>query len=77
MPMIEAKLRKWGHSLGVIIPKEILKQQNVKENQTVRIILMNESPPVLKKWFGIAKGKIRKSGQQIKDEIRAELYPDD
>ncbi len=35
---------------------------------------MNSSANVLRETFGIAKGKIKKTGQQFKDEARRELY---
>jgi|GEM_PF-433149 len=76
MPVIEVKLRKWGHSLGVIIPKEIIEREKVRENQTIRIMLMKDSAKVLQETFGMAKGLLKKPAQQIKDELRAELYDD-
>ena len=74
MVMIEAKVKKWGNSFGVVIPMEVVENENVKENEKVKIIMVRRSPDVLKETFGIGKGKIKKSGQQFKDEARRDLY---
>ena len=67
--MIISKTRKWGSSLGVVIPKEVAKELKLRENQEVRIdIAPNENP--LKELFGIGKGKITKSTEQILRESR-------
>ncbi len=59
--------RKWGNSLGITLPKELVKQQNIKEGDVLSL------PIVIKKTnlsdvFGIAKSK--ESGQKFKDRIR-------
>ncbi|MBI2143917.1 AbrB/MazE/SpoVT family DNA-binding domain-containing protein [Candidatus Woesearchaeota archaeon] len=59
--------RKWGNSLGVVLPKELVEQQNIKEGDVLSL------PIVIKKAdlsdvFGIAKTK--ESGQKFKDRVR-------
>lgn len=74
MTVIEAKIKKWGNSLGIIIPSETIVAKRLKENENIRIIIVKDSSKVLHETFGIGKGKLTKSGQQIKDEARRELY---
>ena len=74
MNVISARVKKWGNSLGVIIPSETVDARNIKENEEIRIIIVKDSGKVLRETFGLLKGKITKSGQQIKDELRRELY---
>ena len=74
MQIIETKIKKWGNSLGVVIPSEAVEKGNLKENQNIRILIPSNSQKVLKETFGIGRGKITKSAQQFKDEARAELY---
>lgn len=70
----ESKVKKWGNSFGVIIPKEELKRRGIKENQEVHIIALEKSN-TLKESFGMLKGwKI--TGQEAKDRARRELYHD-
>ena len=37
MTEIEVQTRKWGNSLGIAIPKKIIDQEHLSENQTVII----------------------------------------
>lgn len=74
MQVIDTKIKKWGNSLGVIIPSEVVEQGNLKENQNIRILIPSNSQKVLRETFGIGRSRITKSAQQFKDEARAELY---
>lgn len=71
----EGNLRKWGNSFGVSIPKDKIKEENMKENEKVRFIIWKQGG-VLKNTFGMLKGKWKNSGQRFKDKIRRELYND-
>ena len=73
---VRAHARKWGNSLGIRIPKEIVKKEGIKENQEVDFLLIKDSNKAFEKTFGIGKGKIKKTAQQLKDQIRKELYND-
>ena len=53
--MIAAKTRKWGNSLGIIIPHEEVKNLNLRENQTIIIEITKKENP-LKELFGFGKG---------------------
>lgn len=52
--MIISKTRKWGNSIGVIIPKEELSKMNIKENQDVVLEIRKKDNP-LKELFGFGK----------------------
>ena len=71
---IRAHTKKWGNSIGLLIPKDIVEKENIKENQDVNIIIVRDSSEAFNKTFGIGKGKLKKTAQQIKDEARKELY---
>ncbi len=73
MPELDSKVKKWGNSLGIVIPIEIAKKDRIKEGQDVHVIIIKKSD-VLKKTFGTLK--LKKTAQEIKDELRAELYDD-
>ena len=65
----EVTVRKWGNSLGVILPKEVVEKRSLKEND--KIVLIDVVKKVdLTPLFGSLKGKIRLSGQQLKDMAR-------
>lgn len=52
--MIATKTRKWGNSLGVLIPKEEVNNLNLKENQIVIVDIIKKENP-LKELFGSGK----------------------
>lgn len=71
--MVETEARKWGNSLGVVIPREIAEKEHIRESEKVKLLIIRDGSKTLKETFGIVKGKIKKSTQQIKDELRDEL----
>ncbi|HLC70872.1 MAG TPA: AbrB/MazE/SpoVT family DNA-binding domain-containing protein [Candidatus Nanoarchaeia archaeon] len=70
---LETVTRKWGNSLGITLPKDEVERQHIEENEKVLVLVIkkNQTPH---KLFGMMRGKWNKTGQQIKDEIRAELH---
>ncbi|MDO8508492.1 MAG: AbrB/MazE/SpoVT family DNA-binding domain-containing protein [Nanoarchaeota archaeon] len=74
MSVIDVKVKKWGNSFGVVIPREVIESENIKEEEDVRLIVVKNSSKIFKETFGIGKGKLKKSGQEFKDEARRELY---
>jgi len=68
--VIEVKLRKWGNSIGLVLPKEYSKAHNLKENQTIVINVVKETD--LSSIYGKLKGKVNLSSQKFKDELRKE-----
>ncbi len=74
MTVIEARVKKWGNSFGIIIPSEAVANNNIRENENIKILIIKDSRKVLKETFGLLKGKIKKPTQQIKDELRRDLY---
>ena len=52
--MIIAKTKKWGNSLGVIIPKNEVNKMNLKEEQEIVITIGKKENP-LKELFGAFK----------------------
>ena len=54
MAMAETKVKKWGNSLGLVIPKEITKLEDLNEGDIVKVDIMKERRVDA---FGILKGK--------------------
>ena len=65
--MIISKTRKWGSSLGIVIPKEVVKELKIRENQEVMVDIKPKDNP-LKELFGSAK--LSKPTEQLLKEIR-------
>ncbi len=68
MAELNAKVRKWGDSLAVIIPKEIAVKEKIHIEDKIHLKIEKENDFL--DLFGIAKGKLKKSAQQLKDESR-------
>lgn len=68
MEKIRSKLRRWGNSLGVIIPQKIVEKGGAKEGDEINI-LISINKLDLKELFGSLKNwKI--DSQRFKDEVR-------
>jgi len=74
--MIAAKIKKWGNSYGILIPKNELQKMNLGENQEVIVDISKKENP-LKEMFGFAKNvRPKKSAEQIIKGARKDLGVD-
>lgn len=64
---IKAITRRWGRSLAIVIPHEIVKERNLEENEEV--IIEVREPLRVKDVFG-KLSPWSKSAQEVKDEAR-------
>ena len=67
--MLTAKTRKWGSSIGIVIPKNVAEELKIRENQEVFFEVKPKGNP-LKELFGMGIGKTKKSTEQLLKEIR-------
>ncbi|MBN2250728.1 MAG: AbrB/MazE/SpoVT family DNA-binding domain-containing protein [Candidatus Altiarchaeota archaeon] len=63
---IEVTLRKWGNSLGVILPREFVKERGLKANQ--KIVLEVTKKADLSAVYGSLKSRC--TAQELKDIAR-------
>ena len=68
MKEFEAKPKKWGNSLGITIPKDIVEKEGIKEGKNVKVFVIVEKKSTLKEMFGSLKGW-KKPTQKIMKEI--------
>jgi antitoxin component of MazEF toxin-antitoxin module len=66
METIKCFPRKWGNSLGVTIPKEIVEKEGIVSGKPV-IIQLNPRADI---WSIFGTAKFKKTAQQMKDEER-------
>ncbi|MBS3086664.1 AbrB/MazE/SpoVT family DNA-binding domain-containing protein [Candidatus Pacearchaeota archaeon] len=82
MEQIRTKVKKWGNSFGIIIPKEIISREGLKEDNEVFVTVQPKKYTTvgdimeLAKKFKI-KRKSKKSTQEVMDEIDREFWPED
>lgn len=80
MEEIKTKVRKWGNSFGVIIPKEIINRKGIKENLDVSITIEPGDRMTVGDVLELAKKfklKRKVNTQKIFDEIDKELWPEE
>lgn len=65
---IKTTAKRWGSSIGVIIPKEVVDAKKIKENDKITIEI--KTKPLAGNMFGKFPRTSGKSAQQIKDELR-------
>ncbi len=68
---VKGKVREWGSSLGVVLPKESAKQEGIGRNDTVTL-LITKNRNVLKETFGTLKFK--KTTDEILKESDKEAW---
>ena len=65
--MFRVKLKKWGNSVGIIIPKKELERLKVRVGDEVRIDVSKDNP--LRELFD---AKLKKIDHKVLKEIRSE-----
>lgn len=82
MEQIKTKIKKWGNSFSVIIPKDIINREGLKEDNEVFITVQPKKYTTVGDLMEMAKKfklkrKSTKSTQEIMDEIDREFWPED
>ena len=66
---VEVIVKKWGNSLGIVLPREFVDKKKINENDEVLVEVVKRAD--LSDIFGIVK-KRKLSGQEAKDLARKE-----
>ncbi len=69
MVLVKGRIRGWGNSLGIIIPRDKVEEAGLVKDQEVTIDVKAENP--IKALFGILKDS-KIDAQKAKDELRKE-----
>ncbi|MDO8508539.1 MAG: hypothetical protein Q7S27_02535 [Nanoarchaeota archaeon] len=64
---IEARLKKWGNSMAIIVPNEIITEKKLKENDEIIVEVFQKAD--ISHTLGLIK-KRKMSGQEFKDMVR-------
>ena len=67
MNMFEAVTKKWGYSVGVVIPTDIIQEKKIGIGKKIKLLVVGTNMASVRKTFGSLK--IKKPTQQIMDEI--------
>lgn len=63
---IEVEIKKWGNSIGIILPKSLISEEGLRENDKIVVNIVRKAD--LSKTFG--KEKRTMTGQEFKDIVR-------
>lgn len=66
MAEVEAIARKWGDSIAVILPRDVVKAEKIRVNDRIHVVVKKGYD--LSKFFG--KWETKKTAQELKDESR-------
>ena len=56
MEEIESRVREWGRSLCIVIPKKVVSKEHIKPGDTIKLIVLKKSNAI-RKTFGTFKFK--------------------
>jgi antitoxin component of MazEF toxin-antitoxin module len=66
---IKTLAKKWGSSIGVVLPKAVVEENKIRENEEV--IIEIKKPACVKETYGkYPEWKSKKNAQELKDEAR-------
>jgi len=68
---LKSKIRRWGNSFGIVVPKKDVGRDKIKEGDEVTILISKKEDSVLRETFGTLKFK--KSTDELMREIDQEL----
>ena len=77
MQELKTRVKKWGNSFGVMIPREVIKREHLREGSEVEVTINSTKITKVKDIFGILKGKLNKSTEEIMREVDKELWPEE
>jgi antitoxin component of MazEF toxin-antitoxin module len=66
MVKTKVRIKKWGNSLGIVIPNEIVKEEDLENKEEIEVIIRKKRG--LEDFFGRLKRKI--DPQKMKDKSR-------
>ena len=69
----DIKVKKCGNSFGIVIPKDIVEKQKIKEGVIIRVNIQVKNKTKVKDIFGIMKGKLGDTEKLMK-EVDKDLW---
>lgn len=77
MERIKMKVKRWGNSFGIIVPKGIIKRENLHHGSEINVIIQPNNKTKVKDIFGILEKKHKKTTAELMKEVDKELWPED
>ena len=58
MDQIDVKVKKWGNSLGIILPMRIVEKENLSDGKEIMITIQSKEKTKVKEVFGVLKKEL-------------------
>jgi antitoxin component of MazEF toxin-antitoxin module len=74
--MVLCRTKKWGNSLGLIIPKDTVRELGLSEDDEVEIDMVKKNRNVLRELFEFGRGRpriTRKRFLELRKEIESKF----
>jgi hypothetical protein len=68
MEEVECVAKKWGSSIGVVIPSEVVEKERIKPNEKIHIVV--KKCPLARDIWNLGPLAVTEPTQKIKDELR-------
>ena len=68
MREVTAKVREWGRSLGIVLPKNVAEQESIKKDDTITLLMVKKGN-ALKETFGTLNFK-KSTSEMLKESDR-------
>ncbi len=68
---VESKVREWGRSLGVVIPKDLVSKEKIRAGDKIKLMIIKDHNSI-KKTFGTFKFK--KTTEEMLKEADKEAW---
>ena len=67
------RVKRWGNSFGIVLPKTVIENQQLKEGTEIEILVQAKNKTKAKEVFGILKGKIKRNTESILKEVNRDF----
>ena len=54
-----ARVKKWGNSFGIVLPKTVIDNQQLKEGTEIEILVQAKNKTKVREVFGILKKELK------------------
>ena len=71
MMELKTKTKKWGNSIGILIPKEAIRKENIKPDQEITVLI--SAKPITKGKDIWGTMKFKKSTEELMREVDKDL----
>ncbi len=59
MEQINTRVKKWGNSLGIVLPMKVVEKENLSEGKEITITIENKGKTKVKDVFGILAKELK------------------